>query len=71
MRRPSPALATLTVFWIAYGIVATVTLYQALSPLKRDLLLILGWMGAILVMGTLALWDRIRSSSSPAENRRS
>jgi len=71
MPRPTPALATLSLFWIIYGIVAAVTLYQALEPLKRDLLLILGGTGAILVMGTLALLRRTRSPSSPAENKKS
>jgi hypothetical protein len=66
MQRPSPAFATLTAFWILYVIVAAITLYQALSPLKRNLLLILGGMGAILVIGTLALLRRTRSSSPPA-----
>ena len=62
MRKPSPAVFTLIVFWTAYTIAAAWTLYWATPPLSRDLLLILGGYGAILAVATVAiLLLRLRS----------
>ena len=41
MRRPSPALTFIVVFWIVCGIAAANALYQELLPLNRELLFIL------------------------------
>jgi hypothetical protein len=49
VRRPSPALTFIIVCWIVYSIVAAYALYQALLPLNRELLLILG--GAAILPG--------------------
>lgn len=69
MQRSSPALATLAIFWIVYGIGAPSALYQALPPVNRELLLILGGTGVILVIGIFALSLRGRSRSSAADRR--
>jgi hypothetical protein len=60
MQRLSSGTKVLVVFWIAYGIVAASALYQALPPVNRDLLLILGGTGAILVIGTFGVVLRNR-----------
>ena len=63
MKRPSLALTTLIIFWAVYGVVAAFALYQALPPLNRELLLILGGTAVILVIATLALWRRAPSDA--------
>ena len=71
MQRPSPALAALTLFWIAYAITAAVALYQALPGVNRDLFLILGGSTALLVVGTFALiWrDHARLTRTDGSDR--
>ena len=64
MQRLSLATKVLVVFWTAYGMVAVYTLHQALPPVSRDLLLILGGMGAILVIATFAIVLRNRLARS-------
>jgi hypothetical protein len=41
MKRPSPALTFIIIFWIVYSVVAAYALYRGLLPLNRELLLIL------------------------------
>ena len=53
MKRPSPALTFVIVFWIVYGVVAAYALYQSLPSLNRELLLILG--GAAIFPGAATL----------------
>jgi hypothetical protein len=64
MRRPTPALFTLGVFWTLYALAAAWTLYGAALPAGRDLLLILGGYGAVLavVSGAILLRAWLRSS---------
>jgi hypothetical protein len=64
MKRPSSASTAVITFWVVYGVVAAWALNDALSPLKRELVLVLGGAGAILVVVTFALLFRARSSSS-------
>jgi hypothetical protein len=64
MKRPSLAITALIIFWTAYGLVAAFALYQALQPLNRELFLILGGTGVILVIATLALLRRAPSDAS-------
>jgi hypothetical protein len=57
MKRPTPALAMLIVFWVVYGVGAAIVLYRALAPLQRELLVLLGGTGAALVAASfLLLW---------------
>ena len=63
MRRPTPALFALIVFWTLYALAAGWKLYEAydaIEPVSRNLLLILGGYGAILavVTGVILLRNR-------------
>ena len=63
MRRPTPALSALIVFWTLYALAAGWKLYEAydaIEPVSRNLLLILGGYGAILAVITGAILLRIR-----------
>jgi hypothetical protein len=63
MRRPNPALSALIVFWTLYAIAVGWKLsdaFDAIEPVSRDLLLILGGYGAILAVITGAILLRIR-----------
>lgn len=63
MRRPTPALLALIGFWTLYAIAAGWKLYEAydaIEPVSRDLLLILGGYGAILAVVTGAMMLRVR-----------
>jgi hypothetical protein len=55
MKRPSPALTMLIFFWTVYGVVAAIALSRALPPLQWELLLLLGGIGAALVVASLVL----------------
>jgi len=68
MRLPSPALTALGFFWAVYGIVAAFALYQELLPVQRELLVILGGTGVILVAITWVLLRRGRSRPSANED---
>lgn len=70
MKRPSPALTMLMFFWTVYGVVAAMVLYQALPPLQWELLLLLGGIGAALVVGSLVLLWRGPSDASADERIR-
>ena len=59
MKRPTPALAMLIVFWVFYGLVVTIVLYRALAPLQRELLMLLGGTGAALVAASFVLLWRV------------
>jgi len=59
MKRPAPALAMLIVFWVVYGVVAAIALYRALPPLQRELLVLLGGTGALLVAASFVLLWRV------------
>jgi hypothetical protein len=63
MKRPSPALAMLILFWTVYGLVAAVALYPALPPLQLELLILLCGIGSVLAMASVVL---CRRASSPA-----
>ena len=58
MKRPPPALTMLIFFWTVYGVVAAIVLYRALPPLQWELLLLLGGIGASLVVSSLVLLER-------------
>lgn len=60
MKRPTPALTVLIVFWVAYGLVAAIVLYRALPPLQRELLVLLGGTAAVLVAASFVLLWRVR-----------
>jgi hypothetical protein len=64
MKRPSLPLAALIIFWMGYGVVAAYTLYQALPPLNRELLLILGAAAIFPVVATFTFLLYARSSHS-------
>ena len=66
MKRPPPALTMLIFFWTVYGAVAAIALYRALPPLQWELLLLLGGIGASLVVSSLVLFER-GVSSGPAD----
>lgn len=70
MKRPSLAVTTLTILWAAYSLVTAFALYQALPPLNRELLLILGGTAVILVIATLALLRCAPSDASTEERSR-
>jgi len=57
-------------FWTAYGVVAAIVLYQALPPLQWELLLLLGGIGAALVVASLVLLWRGPSDASVDERIR-
>lgn len=67
MKRPSPALTVLMFFWTVYGVVAAVVLYRAMPPLQLELLILLGGIGSVLAMASLALWWRTPSPSASNE----
>ena len=69
--RPSTTLAALTIFWIVYGLTATFALYQAMQGVNRELFVILGGVGALLVVATFALiWhDRTRQRPTDRHHR--
>lgn len=69
MKRPSPAITILTLFWAVYGIVASVALYRALPPLHRELLAILGGGGAALAAASVALLWRMRPGAHDEGSR--
>jgi hypothetical protein len=70
MKRPSPALTMLFFFWAVYGLVAATVLYRALAPLQRDLLLLLGGIGAVLVVVSFVLLSRAPAGASADEQIR-
>ena len=45
----------LTFFWVIYGLVAVVELYQAMPPLQLQLLVLLGGIGAVLAAASVVL----------------
>lgn len=55
MKRPSAALTMLIFFWVIYGLVAAVALYQAMPPLHLQLLVLLGGIGAVLAAASVVL----------------
>jgi hypothetical protein len=52
MKKLSSSTRVLTALWIIYAIVATYVFYQAMEPLKRELIGILGGFALALVVGT-------------------
>ena len=66
MRRPSSALAMLIFFWLVYGFIAAAVLYRTLPPLQLELLMILGGVGAVLVVASLVLLWRAPSPGRPS-----
>src|SRR5664279_1209082 len=76
MKRPSSSALVLTALWAVYGIVTTYLFYQAMEPLKRELVGILGGFALVLVVGTALLFipkrqSRVFADDSPgsAEER--
>lgn len=65
MKRSTLPLTTLIIFWVVYGFVAAYSLYEALPPLNRELLLILGGAAIIPLAATFAflLYARSRHSN--------
>jgi hypothetical protein len=72
MKRPSPAVCALILFWTLYALATAWTLYQATPPLSRDLLLILGSYSAMIVVvtGAIVLRGRLRKRHRGAEPQR-
>ena len=50
----------LTFFWTVYGVAAAIVVYRASSPLQWELLLLLGGIGALLVVQPCASLARAR-----------
>jgi hypothetical protein len=48
--------AAIAALWAVYGIVTTYVFYQAMEPLKRELIGVLGGFGLVLVVGTALLF---------------
>ncbi len=63
IKKPSSPTLVLTALWIIYAIVATYVFYQAMEPLKRELIGILGGFALALVAGTALAF-------TPTERRR-
>jgi hypothetical protein len=57
-------LTTLIIFWFVYGVGAAYTLYQALPPLNRELLLILGGAAIFPVVATFTFLLHARARHS-------
>ncbi len=57
-------------FWTVYGGVAAIVLYRNLPPLQWELLLLLGGIGAALVVASLVLLWRGPSDASADERMR-
>jgi hypothetical protein len=64
LKRPSLALMMLIIFWIAYCVVAAYALYQALPPLNRELLWILGGAAVFSIVATFAFLSYARFGHS-------
>jgi len=60
MRRPTPSLLAIIVFWASYVPIAAYVLYEVTPPVSRALLLILGGYAAILGVLTFVLLRRGR-----------
>lgn len=61
MKHPSLQSMIITLFWTVYVVVAGFMLYEALPPLNRQLLLILGAAAVVPVVATLAFLYYARS----------
>lgn len=63
MKKLSSSTLVLGAFWIIYVVVATYVFYQAIEPLKRDLIGVLGGLALALVVATAL-------TCTPAQRRR-
>jgi len=68
MKKLSTALTMLIFFWVIYGLVAAVALYQALPPVQLQLLVLLGGIAAVLAAASVVLlWHA--SAGAPVDER--
>jgi hypothetical protein len=56
LKKPSLPTVIITVLWVAYGSVTACVFYQAIEPVERDLVNILGGFGVLLLIGTGSLF---------------
>lgn len=69
MKRPSAALTMLIFFWLIYGLVAAVALYQAMPPLQLQLLILLGGIAAVLAAASVVLLWHASDGTTGDEQR--
>ena len=56
MKKPTLPTMIIIVLWVAYGFVTVYVLYQAIGPVARDLVNILGGFALLLLVGTAMLF---------------